>query len=124
MGERDFDVVATDAMGVARLSARGVPVFQAPLYGFVPGLHRLLDMPERALPGDSDVPRVQGPGFGASQRMVITPGDEASSLFHMPGGQSGHPLSAHYRDGHRAWVEVAETPLLPGEAVARLTLRP
>lgn len=95
-----------------------------PLSGALPGLHRLLDMPERALSGDSDVPRVQGPGFGASQRMVITPGDEASSLFHMPGGQSGHPLSAHYRDGHRAWVEVAETPLLPGEPVARLTLRP
>ena len=46
-----FDVVATDAMGVRRLGEFGVdiPVFQAPLYGFVPGYHRLLEC-ERDIP--------------------------------------------------------------------------
>jgi len=46
-----FDVVATDAMGAERLQAHGVdvPVFQAPLYGFVPGHHRLIG-------GERDIP--------------------------------------------------------------------
>ena len=46
-----FDVVATDAMGVKRLLEFGVqvPVFQAPLYGFVPDFHRLLEC-ERDIP--------------------------------------------------------------------------
>lgn len=46
-----FDVVATDPMGVQRLGefAVDVPVFQAPLYGFVPELHRLIQC-ERDIP--------------------------------------------------------------------------
>jgi tetratricopeptide (TPR) repeat protein len=46
-----FDVVATDAMGVGRLSEFGVdvPIFQAPLFGFEPGYHRLLEC-ERDIP--------------------------------------------------------------------------
>src|SRR5690606_11761015 len=48
-----------------------------------------LCMPGDALPGDTTVPRVQGPAFGASQRMVVAPGREADGIAHMPGGQSG-----------------------------------
>ena len=46
-----FDVVATDAVGVRRLSEFGVnvPFFQAPLYGFVPGYHRSVER-ERDIP--------------------------------------------------------------------------
>ena len=33
------------------------------------------------------------PGFGASERFAVSPGHEAQAYFHMPGGQSGHPLS-------------------------------
>jgi penicillin amidase len=56
--------------------------------------------------------------------MVVSPGKEALGLFHMPGGQSGHPLSPHYRDGHAAWVRGEATPFLPGAAVHVLTLVP
>jgi penicillin amidase len=42
----------------------------------------------------------------------------------MPGGQSGHPLSPHYADQHRAWVNGTPLPFLPGAPVARLTLLP
>jgi penicillin amidase len=42
----------------------------------------------------------------------------------MPGGQSGHPLSPHYRDSHEAWASGKPTPFLPGEAVHRLELTP
>ena len=46
------------------------------------------------------------------------------AILHMPGGQSGHPLSPHFGDQQRAWVEGAPVPLLPGAAVHTLTLVP
>ena len=47
---------------------RNTTSIRHPLSRAVPLLARLLDMPARALPGDSNMPRVQGPEFGASQR--------------------------------------------------------
>jgi penicillin G amidase len=70
------------------------------------------------------MPRVQSPSFGASERFVVSPGREAEGIFHMPGGQSAHPLSPFFRAGHQAWVRGEATPFLPGPAVHRLTLQP
>jgi penicillin amidase len=70
------------------------------------------------------MPRVQGPAFGASQRMVVAPGHEADGLVHMPGGQSGHPLSPFWGAGHEDWVKGTPTPFLPGRTVYRLELTP
>lgn len=83
-----------------------------------------LCMPADPLPGDGNMPRVQGPDFGASQRMVVSPGREADGIIHMPGGQSGHPFSPFWGAGHAAWVRGEPTPFLPGEAEHRLELRP
>ncbi len=83
---------------------------------------RWLCMPRDSLPGDKDMPRVQGPAFGASQRMVVSPGHEQDGIVHMPGGQSGHPLSPFWGAGHRDWVEGKPTPFLPGKAEHRLEL--
>jgi penicillin amidase len=84
-----------------------------------------LDMPAEPLPGGSkDMPRIQGPKFGASQRMAVEPGRESEGYFHMPGGQSGHPLSPHYRDGHEAWATGKAAPFLPGPTVNTLILQP
>jgi penicillin amidase len=90
----------------------------------VPMLGPFLDMPTEELPGDSNMPRVQGPTFGASERFAVSPGREQDGYFHMPTGQSGHPLSPHYRDANAAWVTGAATPFLPGSTVHTLTLRP
>lgn len=98
--------------------------FQHPLSRAVPLLGYWLDFPAQPLPGDLDMPRVQSPVAGASQRLVVSPGREAQGIFHMPGGQSGHPLSPHYRDGHAAWVEGKPTPFLPGPTVHTLILVP
>ena len=87
-------------------------------------LGRLLDLPPEALPGDVHMPRFQAATAGASQRMVVSPGREGQGIFHMPGGQSGHPLSPHYRAGHRAWAEGTPTPFLPGPAEHTLRLTP
>ena len=95
-----------------------------PLSRFMPFASRWLDMPTTPLPGDNDMPRVQGVTFGASQRMVVSPGREAEGFFHMPTGQSGHPLSPHYGNGHSAWAEGLPTSFLPGAAVHTLTLKP
>ncbi|MBW8367581.1 MAG: penicillin acylase family protein, partial [Arenimonas sp.] len=96
-----------------------------PLAGAMPALARSwLCMPADPLPGDGNMPRVQGPAFGASQRMVVSPGREAEGFIHMPGGQSGHRLSPFWGAGHAAWVNGEPTPFLPGRAEYRLQLSP
>jgi penicillin amidase len=95
-----------------------------PLAGAAPWLARFLSMPPAPLPGDTYVPRVLTPRSGASQRLVVSPGHEARGILHMPGGQSGHPLSPHFGDQQNAWIDGTPTPLLPGEARRTLTLVP
>ena len=70
------------------------------------------------------MPRVQTPGFGASERMVVSPGREQDGIFHLPGGPSGHPLSPYYLSGHDAWVRGEPSSFLPGATVHSLTLQP
>ena len=81
-------------------------------------------MPTLPIPGDAQMPRVQDREFGASERLAVSPGHEADGYFMMPCGQSGHPLSPHYGDGHRDWVAGRPGPFLPGPAVHRLVLEP
>jgi penicillin amidase len=70
------------------------------------------------------MPRVAGPKFGQSERLVVSPGREEAGLFDMPGGQSGHPLSPFFLRGHADWVKGKPTPLLPGPAEHTLTITP
>lgn len=95
-----------------------------PLSSAAPFLGRWLDFPDTPLAGDNDMPLAQTSAHGASERLVVAPGREAEGIFHMPGGQSAHPLSPFFRAGHDAWLRGEPTPLLPGTAVHRLTLRP
>jgi penicillin G amidase len=83
-----------------------------------------LRAPRAPLAGDWMVVRVATPSYGASMRMVVSPGREEDGLFAMPGGQSGHPAAEEWLEGHAVWVEGGTVPLLPGEAVGRLVLRP
>jgi len=95
-----------------------------PLSRALPQLSRWLDMPAEPLNGDSNMPRVQGPSFGASERFAVSPGAEQSSYLHMPAGQSGHPLSENYRRGHEDWVDGRASPFLPGATTHVLRLEP
>lgn len=95
-----------------------------PLSRALPLLSDWLDIPDQPLPGDAHMPRVQGSAMGASQRFAVAPGRESSGYFHMPGGQSGHPMSPFYDAGHRAWAEGQATPFLPGPDKYRLILEP
>jgi penicillin amidase len=95
-----------------------------PLSAAVPLLGKLIDMPSEPLPGDSNMPRVQGPTFGASERFGVQPGHEESGYFHMPGGQSGNPLSPFYGAGHEDWAQGKPTPFLPGETKYKMVFLP
>ena len=79
-------------------------------------LAHFLDMAPVQLPGDSNMPRVQGVDFGASERMVVEPGHEAEGIFEMPTGQSAWPLSPYYRNSEPAWERGDASPFLPGKA--------
>jgi penicillin amidase len=106
---------------------KNIAKIQHPISIAAPLVGRWLDlnMPAEPLPGGrKDMPRVQGPTYGASQRMAVTPGRESEGYFHMPCGQSGHPLSPHYRDGHEAWATGKATPFLPGPTANTLILQP
>ena len=102
--------------------ATNTVVVAHPFTRFVPQLSRWLSAPPKALPGASFMPRVQHRRSGASQRMVVSPGMEELGIFHMPGGQSGHPLSPFFLAGHEDWENGAATPLLPGAVKYRLVL--
>ncbi|MGB5132047.1 MAG: penicillin acylase family protein, partial [Steroidobacteraceae bacterium] len=95
-----------------------------PLSQALPLLSRWLDLASEPMPGDWSMPRVQSPTFGASERFAVSPGLESEGYLHMPGGQSGHPLSPYYRAGHEAWVRGEATPFLPGVPEHVLKLMP
>jgi penicillin amidase len=89
---------------------------------WLPWVRDWLGAPHDGLPGDFNMPRVQAPSFGASERMIVSPGREQSGIFEMPGGQSGNPLSPFFLAGHEAWVHGETTPFLPGKTLHRLEL--
>jgi penicillin amidase len=95
-----------------------------PLANAIPILAPWLTVHSGPLPGGDHTPRLQRGDHGASERFAVSPGDEAQGYFHMPGGQSGHPLSAFYRAGHEAWVRGEPQPFLPGETAHRLRMNP
>ena len=96
-----------------------------PLSAFVPGLGMLTDTPHQPAPGEfGNMPRIGAGRFGASQRMVVSPGHEENGIFQMPSGQSGHPLSPYFNKGHKNWVNGTKSPFLPGTPVWTLEFHP
>jgi penicillin amidase len=111
-------------IGACTWGRRNTLKMEHPLAPALPLVGALLRVPRTELPGDNDMPRVQGVSFGASERFAVSPGHEAEGYLHMPGGQSGHPLSPYFVAGHEAWVKGEPTPFLPGPAQHRLQLVP
>lgn len=103
---------------------RNTASIRHPMSRVMPILSGWLDMPRDHLNGDSNMPKAQGRDWGASERFAVSPGDEANAYLHMPGGQSGHPLSDFYGAGHHDWVQGRATGFLPGVPQHVLTLTP
>lgn len=123
----------TDGLAGFTWGAHNVDRVEHPLGGPLKGLPyvggwlgSLVNMPVRPADGAAhDLPRIHSHyNHGASERMSVSPGREAQGIFHMPCGQSGHPLSPHYRDMHEAWQTGQATPFLPGGVVHTLILKP
>jgi penicillin G amidase len=95
-----------------------------PLSGALGPLGSLLDLSERPQPGCPECVRAFAGDSGASERLVVSPGHESDGILHMPGGQSGHPLSPHYRDQHESWALGLRRPLLVSETRTWLELVP
>lgn len=74
--------------------------------------------------GDSFMPAVQGRSFGASQRLIVRPGNLEKAILTLPGGQSMHPLSEFFEAGFMEYAEGKSTPLLPQETRHRIVFKP
>ena len=117
----DYDLLSPDDLtwGIMNRVRMTHPLSEA-----IPGLGRWLDMTDEEASGCGQCVRVLSGSLAASQRMVVSPSHHSDAIFHMPGGQSGHPMSAHYRDQQRNWSEGVPTPLLAGRPTHNLTLQP
>ena len=113
-----------DQLPEANWGQRNTAKINHPLASAIPWLGQYLNMPAVPLEGDIWLPRAQKPSGGVSQRMVVAPGQEENGIFHMPGGQSGHPLSPFYKAGYMDWVEGKASAFLPTETHYRLALVP
>jgi penicillin amidase len=111
--------LASSTWGKRNTAAIAHPITMA-----LPWLKRWLAAPADPLPGDANMPRVAGSAFGQSERFTVSPGKEEEGVFNMPGGQSGHPMSPHFLDGHADWVTGRTVSLLPGAPVHSLQLQP
>ena len=83
----------------------------------------------RPLSGDTwGVPKIAGYFdnllHSSSMRMVVDLAHPENSLFHHPGGQSGHFLSKNFSDQFDAWYDGRLTPLYPGTTTVTDTLSP
>jgi penicillin amidase len=95
-----------------------------PLGDSIPLLGTWLNMPKAPLAGCAYCVRWTVPHGGAAERLVVAPNDLPQGILHMPGGQSGHPLSPFYRDQQAAWLAGRPLPLLSGTTRYRLILEP
>ena len=120
----DYFDESGDTLAQRTWGERNTVVLAHPFSLALPRLSTWLDAPALELPGDSNMPRVQSPRFGASVRMVVSPGRESAGILHMPGGQSGHPWSPWYLAGVGDWAAGKPSPLQPGVTVHTLELRP
>jgi penicillin amidase len=74
--------------------------------------------------GDSYLPAVQSTSFGASQRLIVSPGNLDKAILTIPGGQSGHVLSDFYRSGFSDYAKHKNTSLLPSKILYTIQFMP
>ncbi len=95
-----------------------------PLAVAIPALGLLTDPADVPLPGDTLLPRTAAPGYGATERFVISPGHEDEGIFEMPVGEASNPASPYFLAGHEDWVKGRTSPFLAGPSKWVLVLKP
>lgn len=100
------------------------PAIAHPLAEAIPLLGQWLKLPDQPLPGCDLCIRASSSMHGASERLVVSPGRHRDGMLSVPGGQSGHPLSAQFADQYPYWMKGEALSFMPGSAVGVLTLKP
>jgi len=96
-----------------------------PFSKVAPLLGELLDMPRFESDGCAGLcVKVMDTAHGASERLVLSPLHPEDAIFHMPGGQSGHPFSSHYRDQQPYWQNGVASPMRTNTVAHRLSFLP
>jgi penicillin amidase len=119
--KQDLGAQSLDELTWGRINA---PVIAHPLAEAIPVMGKWLKLPTKPLPGCDLCIRASSSMHGASERLVVSPGRHGDAMLHIPGGQSGHPLSAHFSDQYPYWMNGDSLPFMPGRAVDVLTLKP
>ncbi|GLR70181.1 penicillin acylase family protein [Agaribacter marinus] len=107
-----FDATEEDLSALAWGNVNALTV-KHPLASSLGFIGEYLNMPTVPSFGDSYMPAVQSPAFGASQRLIVQPGHLKNAILTIPGGQSMHPLSPFYFSGFDEYATHQKTPLLP-----------
>lgn len=81
-----------------------------PLSALSPDLAALFDLPDVALPGCAESVNAAHPGFGPAMRLVASPTRPEAAVLQLPGGQSGDPRQARYRNQFSTWLRPAAAP--------------
>ena len=98
---------------------------QHPFSKSLPVLGAFLDIGDFESSGCASVcVRVMSKEHGASERLVLAPAHPENGILEMPGGQSGHPFSRHYRDQQKFWQEGKTVPFMPGKFLHTLHFQP
>lgn len=79
--------------------------FQHPFSNSIPFIGLLVDLPKNEMPGCNSCIRASGISYGASERLVVSPGHFDEAILHMPGGQSAHPFSTYFNNQHNYWLK-------------------
>ena len=95
-----------------------------PLAFGLPAIGLLTDPPDVPIPGDTLLPRVGAPGYGSTERFVVSPGHEGDGIFEMPVGEASNPLSPYFLAGHSDWLEGRASPFMPESPRWTLVLKP
>ncbi|MEQ1848827.1 MAG: penicillin acylase family protein, partial [Nitrospira sp.] len=119
--KQDLGVQSLEELTWGRLNT---PMIAHPLAEAIPLIGQWLELSDRPLPGCDLCIRASSSMHGASERLVVSPGRHGDAMLHIPGGQSGHPLSAHFTDQYPYWMNGDALPFMPGRAVDVLTLKP
>lgn len=93
-------------------SQRNTGRFPHPLGQAHPLVGDRFDLPSVPQSGHWGAVRVQHGAFGASARLVVSPGRLDDAILTTPGGQSADPSSDHFEDLHESWAAAEPTPLI------------
>jgi penicillin amidase len=142
-GYADYDQLLTDSLASAMVEAEKrfktpkmeewrwgkvmETTFANPIGGSIPGLRRIFNLGPFEQPGTAYTVKQTTHTLGPSMRLVVDFGDLEKTTLTTTTGESGHPLSSHYRDQFPKWKAGEGVPLsfavsAPGRD--KLTLEP